>query len=42
LFSTANERAPSPIIVEANGILASWRATEPVLTTSLAEVAVHA
>ncbi|KRA96703.1 hypothetical protein ASD83_16600 [Devosia sp. Root685] len=42
LFSTANERAPSPIIVEANTILASWRATEPVLTTSLAEVAVHA
>lgn len=42
LFSTANERAPSPIIVEANAILASWRATEPVVTMGFAEVAAHA
>lgn len=42
LFSTANERAPSPIIVEADAILASWRATEPVLTSGLVEVGVHA
>lgn len=42
LFLTANERAPSPIIVEANAILASWRATEPVVTMGFAEVAAHA
>lgn len=42
VFSTANERAPSPIITEADAILASWRATEPVVTSGLVEVAVHA
>lgn len=42
LFSAPSERATSPIIREANAILASWRATEPVVTSSLMEAGVHA
>lgn len=42
LFSTATERAPSPVIVEADAILAQWRQTEPMPVSRLAEVSVHA
>lgn len=42
LFSVPSERAPSPVITEANVILTSWRASEPRLVSALAEVAVHA
>ncbi len=42
LFSVPSERATSPIIREANAILAQWRATEPVVTSSLMEAGVHA
>ena len=42
LFSTPSERAPSPIIVEADAILSGWRATEPVLTSARLEAGVHA
>lgn len=41
-FSTATERAPSPVIVEADAILAQWRQTEPMPVSRLAEVSVHA
>jgi membrane glycosyltransferase len=42
LFSVPSERAPSPIITEANAILTSWRVSEPRMMSTLAEVAVHA
>lgn len=42
LFSVPSERAPSPIIAEANAILSNWRAAEPVVLAGLSEVAVHA
>ncbi|KKB77826.1 hypothetical protein VW35_14325 [Devosia soli] len=42
LFSVPSERAPSPIITEANAILSSWRATEPVLMSGRVETGVHA
>ena len=42
LYSAPSERAPSPIIGEAEAILAHWRAHDPIGMTELSGLGVHA